>query len=125
MLALGILSALGRALDFIASYDSVVRTIQDIPREDPATYKMFSRGDSVEDILYIPSGVKFKRFFEVNLVEFEGRLEIKKHEREDYYYLEPKGSYEEFKEKVDRLENRIEKTLSIMQESVGTATDVD
>ncbi len=60
----------------------------------------------LQDILYIPSGVKFERFFEVNLVEYEGRLEIKKREREDYYYLEPKGSYEEFKEKVDRLENK-------------------
>ncbi|MES2673779.1 MAG: error-prone DNA polymerase [Pseudomonadota bacterium] len=47
VLALGMLSALRRALDFIASYDPVVRCIQDIPREDPATYKMLSRGDSV------------------------------------------------------------------------------
>ncbi len=64
---------------------------------------MLSRGDSVEDILYIPSGVKFERFFEVNLVEYEGRLEIKKREREDYYYLEPKGSYEELRKKLIAL----------------------
>lgn len=59
-----------------------------------------------EDLLYIPNGVKLERFFELNLVEYEGQLEVKKREREDYYYLEPKGSYEEFKAKVDRLENK-------------------
>lgn len=59
-----------------------------------------------EDLMYIPSGVKFERFYELSFVEFEGQLEIKKRQRDDYFYLEPKGSYEEFKEKVDRLQNK-------------------
>lgn len=59
-----------------------------------------------EDLMYIPSGVKFERFYELSFVEFEGQLEIKKRQRDDYFYLEPKGSYEEFKAKVDSLQNK-------------------
>lgn len=47
VLALGMLSALRRSLELISTYDSVIRSMQDIPREDPETYKMLSRGDSV------------------------------------------------------------------------------
>lgn len=47
VLALGMLSALRRALDYITAYDSSIRSIQDIPPEDKATYQMLSRGDSV------------------------------------------------------------------------------
>lgn len=47
VLALGMLSALRRSLESIATYDPVIQSMQDIPREDPATYKMLCRGDSV------------------------------------------------------------------------------
>jgi len=47
VLALGMLSALRRSLDFIASYDPIIRSLQDIPREDPETYDMLCRNDSV------------------------------------------------------------------------------
>lgn len=47
VLALGMLSALRRALEFISTYDPVIRSMHDIPREDPATYQMLCRGDSV------------------------------------------------------------------------------
>lgn len=47
ILALGMLSALRRSLDLISIYDPVIRSMQDIPREDPATYEMLCRGDSV------------------------------------------------------------------------------
>src|SRR5690554_5106978 len=47
VLALGMLSALRRSLELIASYDPVIRSMQDIPKEDPATYNMLCRGDSV------------------------------------------------------------------------------
>lgn len=47
VLALGMLSALRRSLESIATYDPVIRSLQDIPREDPETYQMLSRGDSV------------------------------------------------------------------------------
>lgn len=47
ILALGMLSAIRRALEYIATYDPFIRTLQDIPREDPETYKMLCRGDSV------------------------------------------------------------------------------
>lgn len=41
------LSALRRSLALISTYDPVIRSMQDIPREDPETYKMLGRGDSV------------------------------------------------------------------------------
>lgn len=47
VLALGMLSALRRAMDYITAYDSRIRSLQDIPKEDKATYQMLSRGDSV------------------------------------------------------------------------------
>lgn len=47
VLALGMLSALRRALESISSYDPQIHSIQDIPREDPETYAMLCRGDSV------------------------------------------------------------------------------
>lgn len=47
VLALGMLSALRRSLELISTYDPIIRSIQDIPREDPETYQMLSRGDSV------------------------------------------------------------------------------
>jgi error-prone DNA polymerase len=47
VLALGMLSALRRAFKLISSYDPGIRCMQDIPREDPETYKMLCRGDSV------------------------------------------------------------------------------
>lgn len=47
VLALGMLTALRRALALIRSYDPVIQSLQDIPREDPETYTMLCRGDSV------------------------------------------------------------------------------
>src|SRR5690606_35558180 len=47
VLALGMLSALRLAMDYITAYDSRIRSLQDIPKEDKATYQMLSRGDSV------------------------------------------------------------------------------
>lgn len=47
VLALGMLSALRRALNMINTYEPSIKTLQDIPREDPATYTMLCRGDSV------------------------------------------------------------------------------
>lgn len=47
VLALGMLSALRRSLELISTYDPVIRSMQDIPREDPETYQMLGRGDSV------------------------------------------------------------------------------
>lgn len=47
VLALGMLSALRRSIEYIARYDHSIRSMQDIPREDPATYNMLCRGDSV------------------------------------------------------------------------------
>lgn len=47
VLALGMLSALRRSLDLIKTYDPRIKSLQDIPREDPATYEMLCRGDSV------------------------------------------------------------------------------
>ena len=47
VLALGMLSALRRALDYITTYEPTIRSIQDIPKDDPATYRMLCRGDSV------------------------------------------------------------------------------
>ncbi len=48
LLALGMLSAIQRALRFIALKKSVPEfRMQDVPAEDPAVYEMLSRGDSV------------------------------------------------------------------------------
>ncbi|MCD8560233.1 MAG: error-prone DNA polymerase [Shewanella xiamenensis] len=47
VLALGMLSALRRSLELIQSYDGAIKSMQDIPREDPVTYEMLCRGDSV------------------------------------------------------------------------------
>ncbi|WP_323816569.1 error-prone DNA polymerase [Cellvibrio sp. NN19] len=47
VLALGMLSALRRSLSYISAYNPSIKTLQDIPREDTATYNMLCRGDSV------------------------------------------------------------------------------
>lgn len=47
VLALGMLSAIRRALDLVSAYQPQVRELADIPKEDAATYAMLSRGDSV------------------------------------------------------------------------------
>lgn len=47
VLALGMLSAVRRALDFIATERGSPFALQDIPAEDPQTYAMLSRADSV------------------------------------------------------------------------------
>jgi error-prone DNA polymerase len=47
VLALGMLSALRRAIELIHSYTPAIRSLQDIPKEDAATYDMLCRGDSV------------------------------------------------------------------------------
>jgi error-prone DNA polymerase len=48
ILALGMLSAIQRALNFIAQKHGVPQFLmQDVPSEDPAVYAMLSRGDSV------------------------------------------------------------------------------
>jgi error-prone DNA polymerase len=47
VLALGMLSAIRRALDLISARDGRRFRIQDIPAEDPLTYTMISEGDTV------------------------------------------------------------------------------
>jgi error-prone DNA polymerase len=47
VLALGMLSAIRRALDFIGLRRGEVFTMQDIPAEDPATYRMITKADTV------------------------------------------------------------------------------
>ena len=47
VLALGMLTAIRRALDSISSRDGRVFRLQDIPRDDPAVYAMISRADTV------------------------------------------------------------------------------
>lgn len=48
LLALGMLSAIRRALDFIAQKKGVEDfRVQDVPTEDPCVYAMLSRGDSI------------------------------------------------------------------------------
>jgi error-prone DNA polymerase len=47
ILALGMLSALRRALEMIGQRSGEVFTMQDIPAEDPATYDMICRADTV------------------------------------------------------------------------------
>ncbi|MBN4666634.1 error-prone DNA polymerase [Pandoraea nosoerga] len=47
VLALGMLSALRRTLDLLGEWRGAPMTIADIPREDPATYGMIRRADTV------------------------------------------------------------------------------
>ncbi len=47
VLALGMLSAIRRALELVSSYQPSISGLSDIPKEDPATYAMLSRGDSI------------------------------------------------------------------------------
>ncbi|GHC84857.1 error-prone DNA polymerase [Pseudorhodoferax aquiterrae] len=47
VLALGMLSAIRRSLEFIGERKGHVFSMQDIPPEDPATYRMISRADTV------------------------------------------------------------------------------
>ncbi|MEC4721805.1 error-prone DNA polymerase [Noviherbaspirillum sp. CPCC 100848] len=47
ILALGMLSMIRRALDFITDLRGEPFNLQDIPREDPATYAMISRADTI------------------------------------------------------------------------------
>lgn len=47
VLALGMLTAVRKALDLVRSYDPSIRGLQDIPREDPATYEMLCRAETV------------------------------------------------------------------------------
>nr|WP_324258868.1 error-prone DNA polymerase [Cellvibrio fontiphilus] len=47
VLALGMLTALRKMLDYIHRYNPAIRSLADIPREDPATYDMLCRGDSL------------------------------------------------------------------------------
>ncbi|MDB5727002.1 MAG: error-prone polymerase, partial [Noviherbaspirillum sp.] len=47
VLALGILSAIRRALDFIGERHGEAFGMQDVPPEDPATYRMISKADTV------------------------------------------------------------------------------
>jgi error-prone DNA polymerase len=47
VLALGMLSAIRRTLDLVGGRRGEIFTLQDIPAEDPATYRMISRADTV------------------------------------------------------------------------------
>ncbi len=47
VLALGILSAIRKTLEYIHSYNLDIKSIADIPAEDPATYHMLQQADSV------------------------------------------------------------------------------
>ncbi len=47
VLALGMLSAIRRALQLVGERRSTVRTMQDIPAEDPAVYAMMQKADTV------------------------------------------------------------------------------
>ncbi len=47
ILALGMLSAIRRTLDMISEQQGEVFTLSDIPAEDPATYAMISRADTI------------------------------------------------------------------------------
>ncbi len=47
VLALGMLTALRKILSYVHYYQPSIRTIADVPKEDPETYKMLSAGDSV------------------------------------------------------------------------------
>ena len=47
VLALGMLTALRKSIDYVNQYTPSIQSISDIPIEDPATYEMLSRGDSI------------------------------------------------------------------------------
>jgi error-prone DNA polymerase len=47
ILALGMLSAIRKSLQMVHRYTPAIRTISDIPREDPATYRMLQAADTV------------------------------------------------------------------------------
>lgn len=47
VLALGMLTALKKMLDYVGRYDNCIKHIDDIPPEDPATYEMLCQADSV------------------------------------------------------------------------------
>lgn len=47
VLALGMLTALRKTLTYIQGYDPSIKTLENIPPEDPATYEMLCKGDSV------------------------------------------------------------------------------
>lgn len=47
VLALGMLTALRKALSYVNQYAPDIAQLADIPKEDPATYAMLSRGDSI------------------------------------------------------------------------------
>jgi len=47
VLALGMLSAIRRTLDFVCQWRGQIFQLQDIPAEDPATYEMICRADTV------------------------------------------------------------------------------
>lgn len=47
VLALGMLTAIRKALDLISEEKGAPFTMQDIPQEDPATYTMLQKGDSI------------------------------------------------------------------------------
>jgi error-prone DNA polymerase len=46
VLALGMLTAIRRALDLVSDYRGVPMCMQDVPTEDPRTYEMIQRGDT-------------------------------------------------------------------------------
>ncbi len=47
VLALGMLTALKKSIEYVSRYDKTITSLADVPREDPATYAMLSRADSV------------------------------------------------------------------------------
>jgi error-prone DNA polymerase len=47
VLALGMLSAIRKSLELVNRYDPGIRCLQDIPTEDPATYRMLQQADSL------------------------------------------------------------------------------
>ncbi len=47
VLALGMLTAIRKALALVREYDGDIQSIEDIPKEDPATYEMLCQADSV------------------------------------------------------------------------------
>ena len=47
VLALGMLTAIRRALDLVSGYRGVPMRMQDVPAEDPRTYEMIQRGDTM------------------------------------------------------------------------------
>ena len=47
VLALGMLSAIRKTLDLVQRYDPRIASLQDVPKEDSATYRMLQSGDSL------------------------------------------------------------------------------